>query len=309
MERVLVTGANGFVGGHLAQELINQNYEVTGLVFDATQQGNLPSSVKKLEVDLTKKNHLKVIDFRSIDYVIHLAGLANVGKSFGDPEGYMKANVGMEINLFDEALAQNTHPRFLIISSGSLYDPLASLPITEGSRVAPNSPYAESKLAQETEAQNYTSRGLESVIVRPFNHIGPGQGLGFIVPDLVKQVVDFKTGATQNIQVGNLDTSRDYTDVRDIVKAYVSLMVKGRSGEIYNVCSGKAVSGRELLGKIIDIVGVDPEIVVDQSRIRPTDTPLIYGNPAKLTKEAGWQPVISLDQTLNDVVNEWLAKA
>ena len=309
MERVLITGANGFVGVHLAHELVRQNYKVTGLVFDATQQSNLPSSVKKIETDLTKKEQLKIIDFKSIDYVIHLAGLADVGKSFSDPEGYMRANVGMEVNLFEEALAQNAHPRFLIISSGALYDPSASLPITETSKVAPNSPYGESKLAQEKYAQEYVSRGLGSIIVRPFNHIGPCQGLGFIVPDLVKQVVDFKTGATQNIQVGNLDTSRDYTDVRDIVKAYVSLMVKGRSGEIYNVCSGKAVSGRELLGKIIDIVGVDPEIVVDQSRIRPTDTPLIYGNPAKLTKEAGWQPVISLDQTLNDVVNEWLAKA
>jgi GDP-4-dehydro-6-deoxy-D-mannose reductase len=303
MSKILVTGVNGFVGLHLAKELSDSGNTVLG-VGGKLGARDVPENVENyLELDLTDKNQAAKINFDGVDAVIHLAGLAAVGPSFDNPMLYVGVNVGIEVNLFETALNQNSKPKFLIISSGTLYDAKADLPLSEASLVDPNSPYAVSKIGQEQMAMYYETRGFECVLARPFNHIGPGQGPGFIVPDLAKQVVDFQKGITKEILVGNLEAERDYTDVRDIAKAYRLLIEKGKSGEVYNVCSGKALSGHHILEELLNLVEEKPVVKKDPARLRPSDTPVIFGSNQKIISDTGWHPEIPISQTLKDVMS------
>jgi GDP-4-dehydro-6-deoxy-D-mannose reductase len=248
------------------------------------------------------------IDFQNIDGVIHLAGLAAVGPSFDDPMSYITTNIGIEVNLFEVANQQGAKPKFLIISSGSLYDPKAPLPLTELSSVIPSSPYAVSKLGQEQMAGYYGLRGLECVIARPFNHIGPGQNPGFLVPDVAQQIIEVEKRKTGKLSVGNLDAKRDYTDVRDIVRAYRLLFEKGISGKTYNICSGKSVSGHDIVSGLLNASGNNVQITQDPTRMRPSDAPDIYGAHALITADTGWEPEITLEQTLADVIDDWRSR-
>jgi GDP-4-dehydro-6-deoxy-D-mannose reductase len=196
-------------------------------------------------------------------------------------------------------------PRFIVISTGALYDAKAALPLTESSKVDPNSPYAVSKIGQEQMALYYTSRGFECIIARPFNHIGPGQGPGFIVPDLAEQIIKVEKGEASEVMVGNLDAKRDYTDVRDIARAYRLLLEKGKSGEVYNICSGTPRSGHEILEGLLAASGGNVNTQQDPAKMRPSDTPEIYGSHDKLAQDTGWQPEIALEQTLRDVIADW----
>lgn len=308
MPNILVTGSNGFVGQHLVKELAEHGLTVIGVGGPIGATAESPHVTHYLELDLTQPEAAAKIDFTDVAAVVHLAGLAAVGPSFADPMLYMNVNVGIEINLFETALKQAAKPRFLIISSGTLYDSKAPLPLTETSPVDPNSPYAVSKMGQEAMALYYTSRGFESIIARPFNHIGPGQGPGFIVPDLAGQIMAVEKGAAQEIMVGNLDAKRDYTDVRDIVRAYRLLLDKGRSGEVYNICSGAARSGHEILDGLLKASGSQAEVKPDPNKMRPSDTPEIYGSHDKLTADTAWQPKINLETTLADVIIDWRSR-
>lgn len=309
MKRVLVTGANGFVGNHLIDELNGAGYAVVGVGGPVATSGTPTGIAEYIECNLTDPAAVADIDFNEIMGVIHLAGLAAVGPSFDDPIGYINGNIGMQINLFEAAMAQNQHPKFVVISSGALYDPSASLPLTETSHVLPSSPYAVSKIGQEQMALYYGSRGFEVVNARPFNHIGPGQGLGFIVPDLTKQVVDIERGKANKILVGNLEEKRDYTDVRDIARAYRLLLERGRSGETYNICSGVSHSGQEILDLILEKSGSSWPVQQDPSRMRPSDTPNIYGSHKKLSHDTSWQPEIPLETTVTAVLSDWRSRS
>lgn len=306
MTKILVTGANGFVGHHLVKELNQTGHEVIAI---GGRHGNeelgFSFKGKYLTLDLLNKDEVGQVDFSDVAGVVHLAGLAAVGPSFDDPLGYVSANVGMEINLIEAALAQQAKPRFVIISSGALYSPKAPLPLTEKSAVVPSSPYAVSKVGQEQMALYYNLRGIECIIARPFNHIGPGQNFGFIVPELTKQVLDFEQGKATAVKVGNLDAQRDYTDVRDIVRSYRLLLEKGKAGEIYNICSGRALSGHQILDYILKEVGVKAPIEQDPAKMRPSDSPVLYGSHEKLTKDTGWQPEIPIEATIADIIKDW----
>lgn len=305
MNNILVTGVNGFVGHHLAKELSVSGNSVTGIGGANGSREQLQYLDDYFELELTNLDEIKQINFSNFNGVIHLAGLAAVGPSFDDPLGYLTTNVGIQVNLFEEARKQNAFPRFLIISSGALYDPGANLPLTEVSPVLPNSPYAVSKLSQEQMAQYYMSRGFDIIIARPFNHVGPGQAPGFIVPDIAQQLVACQKGEQNEVLVGNLDAKRDYTDVRDIARAYRLLLEKGVSGEIYNVCSGRALSGHEILDGLSKAIGFKAKIKKDETRMRPADHPVIYGDYTKLTKATGWEPEIPIEETLDDVIKDW----
>lgn len=300
MSKVLITGAGGFVGKHLTKELEDNGYEVV-----TVDRSIKKSSSNSLQIDLSSAKAVEQINFSDITAVMHLAGLAAVGPSFDDPMNYISTNIGIECNLFEEASKQGFKPKFLIVSTGALYDATAPLPLDEGSKISPSSPYAVSKLGQEQLAMYYTNRGFECVIARPFNHIGPGQGPGFIVPDIAQQVVECEKGIKDEVLVGNLDAKRDYTDVRDIARAYRLLIEKGKSGEVYNICSGRALSGHEILEGIIKEVGNDPKIAKNPKLMRPADNPVIYGNNEKIKEATGWQPEIDIKQTLSDVVVDW----
>ncbi|HUD10501.1 MAG TPA: NAD-dependent epimerase/dehydratase family protein [Candidatus Saccharimonadales bacterium] len=309
MQTILVTGANGFVGQHLVRELSEHGMTVIGVGGPIGTSKKSPYISTYFELDLTRADDVARLEFKGVDGVIHLAGLAVLGSSFDDPMRYMNTNVGIEVNMFEAALTQHANPRFIIISSGALYDPSAHLPLTEASPVLPSSPYAVSKIGQEEMARYYGSRGFESIIVRPFNHIGPGQGPGLIVPDLAQQVVAVAQGKASEVKVGNLDAKRDYTDVRDIVRAYRLLLEKGQPGEIYNICSGTPRSGHDILSGLTKAAGVEPKIVEDSAKLRPSDTPLLYGDHQKLTTDTGWQPEIPIETTLTDVIADWQSRS
>jgi GDP-4-dehydro-6-deoxy-D-mannose reductase len=305
MNTVLVTGSTGFVGQHLVKDLVDHNIRVVGVGNQRDiKKPSLPMQ-NYYAINLMDEAATATIDFTTIDSVIHLAGLAMPAASFDNPSKYITTNIGIEINLFETALKQGVKPKFLIISSGALYDPKAPLPLDESSSVVPSSPYAVSKLGQEQMAQYYGIRGFEVIIARPFNHIGPGQNPGFIVPDLTQQVIAMERGEANGVLVGNLDAKRDYTDVRDIVRAYRLLLKDGRPGETYNICSGTTRSGHEVLDHIIKAAGASPKITEDPSKMRPSDTPELYGSHQKLTTDTGWQPEISFEATIQDVVADW----
>jgi GDP-4-dehydro-6-deoxy-D-mannose reductase len=305
--KILVTGASGFVGHHLVKLLLGQGHTVVATGMENTD--SFPPSVDFHKVDLTDREAVGKIPLNGIDGIIHLAGLAAVGPSFSNPEKYLTANPGMQRNLFEACIKQGVKPRVLVISSGTLYDGHATTPLTELSPIKPTSPYAESKLAQEEQGNQYGSQGFEVIIARPFNHIGPGQGPGFIVPDLTKQVVEAEAKPHAPIRVGNLNAKRDYTDVRDIVKAYLLLLERGKAGETYNICSGYAISGIQILLTLLELAKVqDPHLEFDTDLMRPIDIDVVYGDPAKLIRDTGWRPSYTLDQTLNDALDDWRMK-
>ena len=302
MKNILITGSNGFVGNHLIKELLAHKYSVIGVGRGKNQSLGL---TKYYDIDLTNLVAVRKIDFSNIDAVVNLAGLATVGESFNYPARYIDTNLNIEINLYESTLEQKVHPKFLIISTGGLYDPLSKLPLTENSKVFPSSPYSVSKVAQEELAKYYSLRGFDFVIARPFNHIGPGQRNGFLIPDIAQQIANFKKDTKEMVRVGNINTKRDYTDVRDIARAYRLLLEKGSSGETYNICSSRAVSVEEILTIFKELSKIDFKISILKSKLRETDTSVIYGSNFKLQNATNWQPTYKLEETLTDVLNYW----
>lgn len=305
-QHVLVTGINGFVGKHLVRELHSQNIAVVGVATEAPSAEIAPLLDRFIACDLTKIESVSAIDFSDITAVIHLAARANQGESFEMPLAYISDNSAMIINLFETVLAQKTQtpPRFVLVSTGAIYNNNQPMPLTETSKTAYNSPYAISKITGEMLGAYYQRRGIVSIVVRPFNHTGPGQGAGFILPDMVKQLSEL--GESGTLKVGNITTRRDYTDVRDVVKAYVALATtKDIKNRLYNVCSGVSRSGEEIIAMIAkELFGENAvaKTEVDQSRIRPNDPADIFGSAAQLKADVGWQPTIPFEQTVRDYV-------
>lgn len=303
--KVLVTGGTGFAGRHLVDLLLKSNHQV---IATSNNQEVLTPGVKVIQIDLTDAAAIRKIDFHDIDAIYHLAGLAAVGVSFDEPRKYLDVNAGIQINLFEECLKQNVRPRFLVVSSGNVYAPEAKLPLTETSPTRPASPYAVSKLTQEIIGEYYLGRDFQVVFSRSFNHIGPGQVGGFIVADFAKQIAHAEKLSGGSISCGNLDARRDYTDVRDIAEAYCSLIDRGKSGQVYNVCSGKSVSGHEILSGLLAHTQADIEVINDPSLMRPVDILEIYGSYNKISRDTGWQPKIKLEQTLRETLDYWRRK-
>lgn len=309
-KQILVTGVNGFVGPHLVRELLSKGCSVIGVGF-----GSAPSDIAQgdnysyVECNLTSLEDVATkINFTNLQAVIHLAGLSSPAISFSQPQRYVADNSAMLINLFETALKQRSEklPRFVVVSSGAVYASSQPMPLTEDSHLAFNSPYALSKVTNENVCEYYRTRGFETVVARPFNHIGPGQGPGFLVPDLTAQVI--AAGANGTITVGDLSTRRDFSDVRDVVKAYAEIALAPEiKHSLYNVCSGKSRSGQELLNAIVvALFGKDTAVhtEIDQSRIRPNDPPEIVGSSDRLHEDFGWSAAIPLDQTIHDYL-EW----
>lgn len=301
--KILVTGAAGFVGNHLIDELENNGHSAAAAI---NNNEKLNKGVTTYLANLSIKEEVEAnVDFSKIDAVIHLAGLAAVGPSFEEPRKYIDLNAGIQINLFETCIKQGVRPKFLVISSGSLYDPKSEMPLNEQSTVSPSSPYAVSKITQEQLGHYYGQRGFEYIIARPFNHIGPGQGLGFIVPDFANQISKAEKTGSGDIMVGNLEAKRDYTDVRDIAKAYRLLIQTGISGKTYNICSGKSYSGQEILSKMLAKSIAKIAIKEDPAKMRPSDNPNIVGDYSALNKDTGWQPSIGIERSLEDALNDW----
>lgn len=302
--KVVITGVSGFVGEHVAREFKSRGFFVVGV----GHSNSLPEATASIIDEFIGLNLLdeKAVNDRlslgDADAIIHLAGLAAIGQSFNEPRRFMTENGIMTNNLLTKAAADNMKGRIVSVSTGALYDPSQSLPLNEESRTNPNSPYAVGKLFAEEVTRYHRMRGLDVVIARPFNHIGPGQSEGFLLPDLFAQLQAAKESG--KMLVGNLTTKRDYTDVRDIARAYTELaLAPSLQYDIYNVCSGKSVAGKELLERLQQATGIqDVVIEIDESRMRPTDIKDIYGDASRIQDELGWLPSIPLDQTVKDFV-------
>lgn len=297
----LVTGASGFVGIHLVNMLTKSGHSVVGI---GSTKHQASGAIYK-QVDLLDELAVKKLDLKSFDGIFHLAGLAKVGDSFQYPFRYVQANAGMQINLLEACIVQQTFPKVLIVSSGSVYSSV-SLPVAEDSPIEPKSPYAVSKLTQEQLGVYYRHRGFKVVVARPFNHIGPGQDVGMITADLAKQIATAeRQNSITSITTGDLSAKRDFTDVRDIVRAYLALMEKGQDGEIYNVCSGMSYSGQEILSHLLAASSVKLTKKTDPELVRPVEVANIYGDFQKLHQDTGWKPAIPVEQTLSDVLADW----
>lgn len=241
------------------------------------------------------------------DVVLHLAGLSSVAQSLGDPDTTLRVNVLGTLNLLQALKAARFAGTLLYVSSGDVYGQVAErdLPINETHLPAPRSPYAVSKLAGESLCyQWWVTEGLRVVIARPFNHIGPGQSNRFAIAAFASQIGAIRRGERPPVvDVGDIDVTRDFTDVRDIVWAYFALLAGGTSGERYNVCSGCESSVRDTLERMIELAGVTAEIRQDPSRLRPAEQRRVVGDPAKIRADTGWQPTVSLDASLKAVLN------
>ena len=301
-DRVVITGVNGFVGKHLVEELaLRSDYdEIIGIGREAEPNKTISQYLHEYYAcDLS-------LDWPAISKsrtIIHLAGLSAVGPSFNSPQKYINLNSSMVTYMCESIMRAESRPRLLLVSSGSVYNNMQEMPINESGQLDFTSPYSVSKALNEIQAKYYRKKGLEIIVVRPFNHIGPGQSNGFIVPDLLGKIT---SGNSDKILVGNLKNQRDYTDVRDVVRAYRTLAEQpSLQHDTYNVCSGKSVSGEEILDTILDITNREkPELVIDKSKLRPNDPPEIRGDYSRLYKDTGWEPSVNLKQTIEDIVKE-----
>ena len=239
------------------------------------------------------------------DAICHLAAQSSVQRSWEDPQGTFAVNAVGTLNLCTIAGQLARRPRLLLVSSAEVYGrvPASHMPVTEDEPFAPATPYAASKASAEVIGmQAWLGRGTEVVRARAFNHTGPGQPQGFVVPDLASQVVRAARGELERITTGNIEVSRDIIDVRDVVRAYRLLLLHGEPGAAYNVCRGEAVVISDLLARLMRIAGTDVPVWTDPARARPADVPTHVGDPGRLKRLTGWEPEIPLDQTLADVL-------
>jgi GDP-4-dehydro-6-deoxy-D-mannose reductase len=243
------------------------------------------------------------------DAIYHLAALTHVGQSWDEPLRVFEVNVIGTGALLAAARECGTNPRILVTSSAEVYGAVTDpgrLPLREDSPTAPLTPYAASKLAAEAlVAQAHLGHGQHVITVRPFNHIGPGQSPNFAVPALARRIVEAERQGVGTIPVGNLSARRDFTDVRDVVRAYRLLIEMGRPGGVYNVCSGRDVSIRAIADRLLGLAGTSLEFETDPSLVRPVEVPVLRGDPGRLEEATGWKPEVPLEQTLADVLAYW----
>lgn len=298
MHTIVVTGINGFVGKHLARELVKSGHTVIGVGREETVDPEIDSILKDyIYQDIAMS--WPEID-TPVDAVINLAGLAAVGLSFDQPQRYIDINGAIVTNIGEYYLKKEAKPRIILVSSGAVYSSDQPMPLTEESNLGLSSPYTVSKALNESQAEYYRGRGLDIIGARPFNHIGPGQLGGFLVPDLIDKLKNIDDSKV--IRVGNLKTKRDYTDVRDVARAYCLLATSPNLHHtLYNICSGTSRSGEEILALLQDITDTkNISVEVDNAKIRPNDPPDIFGSADKLSRDTSWKPIISLEKTLKD---------
>jgi GDP-4-dehydro-6-deoxy-D-mannose reductase len=295
--RALITGGKGFVGQWLAAHLEDSGDEV---------------AVVDIETDVADGAAVRrVMTEVSPDSVYHLAAMTHVGESWDDPSQVLRVNVLGTAEILAAARAQPTSPRVLVVSSAEVYGVVApeQLPVDEDTPTFPSSPYAASKLAAEAVAlQAWRGYRQPVVVVRPFNHIGPGQSPNFIVPALAKRIVEARRYGGTSLRVGTLTTRRDFTDVRDVVAAYRLLIERGVPGEVYNVCSGLDVAMSDVAAQLLALAGAALTLETDPELVRPVDVPVLRGDASRLHAATGWRPTTPLAKTLADVLASWEAE-
>jgi GDP-4-dehydro-6-deoxy-D-mannose reductase len=293
--RALITGAGGFVGDHLARHLRRCGDELT--LTDRSQDGldilDAPALLERFRSERP-------------EVVYHLAGASDVGGSWQTPQITFRANAEGTLNVLWAAREAGVE-RILAVGSADVYGKVTpeELPLTERSALRPVSPYAASKVAADTVAQQaFLGYGQAVVRTRPFNHLGPGQATRFVAPALAERIARNERTGADKLLVGNLTPRRDFTDVRDVVRAYRLLVERGEPGEVYNVCSGTAIAIEDLARRMLARSTIHQELVTDPELVRPVDIPVLLGDATKLHEATGWLPEIPLDTTLADLLDD-----
>ena len=308
-----ITGITGFAGSHLAELLLKKGYEVHGLCRWRSRTENIEKIKNKLhliEGDLLDSHSLQkaLMDVRP-ELVFHLAAQSFVPASWTSPAVTLEINVVGSCNLFEAIRAAKIDPAIQIACSSEEYGLVKpeEVPIKETNPLRPLSPYGVSKLAMDYLGYQYfKSYGMRIIRTRGFNHTGPRRGEVFAESSFAKQIAEIEKGKKEPvILVGNLEAKRDYTDVRDMVNGYFLAATKGKPGEVYNICSGRAVKISEVLDILLKMSRVKTKIVQDPTRMRPSDVPILQGDCSKFKRRTGWEPKIPLQKTLKDLLNYW----
>jgi GDP-4-dehydro-6-deoxy-D-mannose reductase len=309
--RVLVTGVAGFVGGHVV-DFVHQEHPAFEVVGLDSRPGNRARSlgIEVVQADLADAASVRqALDRVRPDRIVHLAAQSSPQRSWEDPAGTLKTNLLGLLHLLEGARSLSIAPRMLVVGSAEEYGVVRpeDNPLSEEHPLRPASPYAVSKVAQGFLALQYaTSLDLPIVRTRTFHHTGPRRGEGFAESSFARQLAEIEAGRRPpRLEVGNLDAVRDFTDVRDVVRAYWALLERGAPGEVYNVCSGRGVRLAELLDELVALSGLRVEIEVDPARLRSLDVPVLVGDPARLHAATGWQATTPLRQTLRDLLDHW----
>ena len=299
--KALITGCGGFVGGYLWRELEENGYDVVGL--------DVAGSERVIAADILDPDQMNsVIAEVRPQVVFHLAGQANVAASWKFPQKTMAVNVIGSINLMEAVRRNVPDARIVIVGSSDEYGRLgeAGANVSEEQPVDPQTPYAVSKATQESMAQLYfRAYGMNVCMTRSFNHAGRGQKRGFMLPDFAYGVVCVERGEAECVRVGNLSAKRDFTHVRDVVRAYRLIAEKGVAGSVYNVGSGYSISAQAVLDSMIAKARCPIPVCVDPDRIRPIDTPVICCDHRRLTRDTGWEAQIGMDEIIDEVLTEW----
>ncbi len=297
--KALVTGAGGFVGTHLTEHLADNGDEV--FMTDQSADG----------VDITDADQVaRLLEKVRPEAIYHLAGWADVGGSWSAPTTAFRVNAEGTLNVLLAAVSTGVE-RVLVVSSADVYGAVseADLPITETAPLRPVSPYAASKVAADfLGLQAYLGRGLGVLRVRAFNHLGPGQTDKFVASAIASRIVRNEMDGSDVLPIGNLSARRDFTDVRDVVRAYRMIVQHGTPGDVYNVCSGADVAVQDLAEEMLAMAKHPMRFEADPALLRPVDVPVLRGDHTKLSDETGWEPKIPLSQTLTDLLDDWRAR-
>jgi GDP-4-dehydro-6-deoxy-D-mannose reductase len=313
---VLVTGASGFVGRHLCQRLLEEGVsQIVGVAHHAKDGEGLPRDprFKVVLADLLDAQAIEELirSYRPQE-IYHLAAQSSVALSWEDPRQTYEINIFGQLNLLESLLKSQVEASVLIPGSSEVYGKVSpeQVPIREDHPLRPDSPYAVSKAAQDLLGyQYYSAYKMRTLRTRSFNHTGPGQSPAFVCSDFARQIAQIEAGQHRPvIQVGNLEPKRDFTDVRDVVRAYIELTRKGRPEQPYNVCSGRAYAIGEILEMLLAMSEKRIEVEVTEDRFRPSDLPILLGDNCRIREDAGWSPAISMEESLRDLLDYWRAK-
>ncbi len=310
-QKVFITGATGFVGRYLIRSLSLENYQIYGTAYpELSEKAEFEETSTLYNIDIRSEEDISsAIKDVVPDRIFHLAALSNVGHSWVKRTETMESNLMGTFYVFESVRQFAPKARILFISSSDVYGILEPVEEAISEEISPKivSPYAFTKVCGEQLSRFYSEiEGLDIVIARPFPHTGPGQSADFVCSDWAFQIAKIEKGLVEPvIKAGSLDVRRDFSDVRDVVNAYIFLLEKGGRGEIYNVCSGREVALKDILNRLLSFSSKKIEVKVDPNRKRKTDIPLLLGNNEKIKNELNWSPEIPLDQTLKELLNFW----
>jgi len=311
--KALITGISGFAGSHLAEFLLDKEYKVFGTFYDKSTFSNLNGFIDKIRLfkcDIRNYDNLKkIIKKVKPDEIYHLAAISFIPIALKNPKITFDTNLYGTLNLYKAIIDLKLNLKILFVGSGDEYGLVneKDIPINENCPLKPFNPYSISKVSADFLSYFYfRNYSLKIIRVRPFNHIGPRQSPEFVCSDFAKQIAEIEKGLREPIiKVGNLEAKRDFTDVRDIVRGYWFALDKGEPGEVYNICSEKAIQIKGLLNHLLELSSRKVEIMKDPKRMRPSDNPILQGDSSKFRRRGGWKPEILLDKTLKDILEYW----